>query len=345
MSSKFQSFDASPMKAFIESPLHARGGGVPACFCVHPTSGLYLSLDAGVTWALKNATPLIRCLAAVNGVLIGGTYESSPGYHGHFKRSTDRGANWTPYAPAFAPLHSICYVGDDTFIATGCDDEASSLSQGGIFRSTDSGASWAAVSGTSSFYGYWVANVGGGVCFCGGRVMSGGVSFGTIWRSTNSGATWTAVYTSTGSTRDRVESVCGSNDGVCLAGTVEQATGYYGSILRSTNGGATWAPLAGNYGYVYAVEHLGTDVCLAGVRYDATHGCVYRSEDNGVGWSNVQADAYGIYRIRKFSASKAFASDLWLPNRRSVDAGETWDAISDLAAVGDMRDWAVELAA
>jgi photosystem II stability/assembly factor-like uncharacterized protein len=153
------------------------------------------------------------------------------------------------------------------------------------------------------------------------------------------------VYTSAGSARDRVEGVAGSNGDVCLAGSVEQATGYHGSILRSTDNGATWLSL-GDYGYVYAVESLGDSIVMAGNRDGATSGNVLRSTDNGATWVAAYSDTVGVYRLRKISPTIALAARMnTVGALRSTDAGANWNVVSDLSSVFLMRDFAVELAA
>jgi hypothetical protein len=125
---------------------------------------------------------------------------------------------------------------------------------GKIFRTTDSGASWASVQQLGTETGvYSLASLGGGVA------VAGTVPGGKIFRTTDSGASWAPVQQL--GTETFVLSLASLGGGVAVAGT---APG--GKIFRTTDSGASWAPVQqlGTETFVLSLASLGGGVAVAG---------------------------------------------------------------------------------
>jgi hypothetical protein len=140
-------------------------------------------------------------------------------------------------------------------------------SSGGVFLSTNSGASWTAV------------NLGLRDPFVNALAYSGRNLFAAtrdsgVYLSTNNGTSWTAI--NTGLTSLSVWSLAVSGTNIFA--------GILGGIYLSTNNGTTWAKvlsLSGTHVWDFAVS--GTNI-VAGVSTGAVYG-VYLSTNNGTSWN------------------------------------------------------------
>jgi hypothetical protein len=108
-------------------------------------------------------------------------------------RSTDFGANWTQTSTGVTSKWITAFAVDDTILYAGAYDlpgTPGGMMDGGVFRSTDNGAYWAAVNSglmhkrISSLAVHHTP---------GGAIVYAGTYFGTVYRSTNRGAYWTSL--------------------------------------------------------------------------------------------------------------------------------------------------------
>jgi len=184
---------------------------------------------------------------------------------------------------------------------------------GKIFRSPDSGKSWAAInSGLGDWYHlFGVATDGKGRFVAVGRGR-------VILMSTDNGLSWTIVQQKS-SDRSIFKVAFGKNNLVIAA---DEEIGYH----VSKDGGATWT-----HNQDKKIKALRTIGYLKGSFYAGTPSAVYRSAD-GASWSPVntqsggaRALAYNEKTNTLFAGSHAIS--------RSTDGGNTWEQVFDLKPV------------
>ena len=263
------------------------------------SSGVFKSTDVGGDWT------------AVSPPGYGGAYHLvlSPGYASDhtlfaefglwpwFYKSTDGGATWTHassglgYVPG-VNLTSVAlspgYASDQTLFA-GMAGSGNAPPPGGVFKSTNGGATWTAVN--SGLPGGQVSSVALSPGYASDQTLFAGTFDNGLYKSTNGGATWTAV--NSGLTNQGVISVALSpgyaSDQTLFAGT------YGGGVFKSTNGGATWTgsslPVPYGGGQVRTVNlspGYASDQTLFAGTFDNG---LYKSTDGGATWTNVN---YGL---------------------------------------------------
>jgi photosystem II stability/assembly factor-like uncharacterized protein len=209
----------------------------------HYHGGLFRSTNNGTTWTLANSgmtDPSIQAFTiSSNGNVLAGTFNG-------VYSSTDEGSTWVP---ANAGLTNLAVWSLTT------DPESrvyAGTYSGGVFRSTDNGASWI-LAGFSSLPLVTSVAFGQGVLFA-------GTNGDKLFRSTNLGNMWSRINNFPDTL---VRAIAANSLGTVFVGT--ESHGVY----RSSDGGNTWMPtnegltasrvyaLAfGSIGHIYA----GTDV-------------------------------------------------------------------------------------
>jgi len=239
------------------------------------SSGIYTSTNSGATWtAQTNAPNEVWSVVASSAdgtklLLTDGAY---------IYTSTNSGASWTQRqsAPPGGGWSDVCSSADGTklvAVAPGDTNYPNPL-VGGIYTSTNAGATWKQTSAPTNYFWLHVA------CSADGSKVAATAEYsyvgpgGGIYISTNYGGTWTWAYDSDG------YDVCSSVDGSTLVTAEYQSSCNY--IFVSTNSGATWMPqLPGDlllYWDTFACSGDGTK--LAGCAYDhSLIGQIYISTD------------------------------------------------------------------
>ncbi len=173
----------------------------------------------------------------------------------------------------------------------------------GIWKSTDSGDSWADI--TNNLGNTDIEEIAfndAGNIFVG--TWSGGV-----WRSTNGGSWWTYMgltYASELTITSRGDIYAGTN----------QSNG----LFKSTNNGVTWISIAEN---VPPITELGTND--QGYVFAGTYGGIFRSTDDGATWDSVGS----MQEVTDLSVAPNGA--IYLAGYGafvSVDGGSTWTDVS-----------------
>ncbi len=197
-----------------------------------------------------------------------------------------------PRALAVDPQNpQIVYLGID-------GDAADGKSGGGLFKSTDGGASWKQLTtqpgSRRMFYGlmvdptysqriYWAA-LGDG---------------GGVWRSEDSGQSWQHVFTNEGWPFNLM---------VARDGTAYCAGR---ALWRSTDHGATWKKLTdfSPGGNIMGLEEDPRDSKTLWISFDAGKGGVYKTVDGGATWKEMTGDLPYIYpQILRFNSA---TNELW----------------------------------
>lgn len=227
------------------------------------------STDGGATWAPLQVDT-IACTAVYSAAIdpVDTTVLYVGAYYNNMSivfRSTDRGATW-----------SRSDLGDAYYVYALDIDPAnrSTILAGtysyGIWRSTNSGASWTRVANSS--YNYRFARDPGTPTTVYSAAYSG------VYRSTDNGATWTYVTSGlTGASLRVLVTIPGQN-GTVFAGSTA-------GMFKSTNYGASWTSSSNGIaiGNIPALAHVPGSA--GSTRIEFLDYDNFRTTDNGITWS------------------------------------------------------------
>lgn len=213
---------------------------------------IYRSLDGGGVWTLNLTTNYQIYRFAVSAASPSTIYASFPI---GIRRSLDGGDTWTllpgpggPEIAAAPDASNVVYQGNGR----------------GVYRSVDSGASWAA---TNSGLRHTAIQ----------RIAMDPLApnvliavAGTVFRSSNGGTDWSEVATDF-----NVVAIAPSSHTTVYIGS-------YSGVSKSTDGGLTFAPTTGPSAYV---NDLLIDLSDSDVVYAATGSGVFKTVDGGAIWS------------------------------------------------------------
>jgi hypothetical protein len=256
-------------------------------------------------------------------------------------KSTDGGGNWTPVNNGIGGTISTSFVnalavvpstsGNGTNLFAGIGD-------GGIWRSSDDGASWFQVNDM----GVWYMGV------TGSTVLAGVAQRGDIngaYRSTSDGQTWTRCNGGFASAADSNVRCFAS---LKVGSTTYTYAGTDGGVFISTNGGASWTRISNGLPSG-RVESLVATPGAGGAGVNIFAGVylygVYRSTDNGTSWTEANnglfyqgqtpyVDAFVASPVPGRTTSNVFASyhgNVFV----STDNGATWENTGWPLYIGD----------
>lgn len=221
------------------------------------------STDAGLSWSTLTPT-------ALNGpaALSFGNANVVMGFSlfGSVALSSDAGANWTNVlTDATVNFNGGAMATPTTAIAYG-RTSGSSLGAGGLmFRTSDAGASWHAVTLPTAKWLYPSRFLTASVGLVGGQD-------GTLLRTTDAGATWTAIDIHPTNAGDAVRSIARLTDTVALLSTDSE-------IKRSTDAGLTWTRV-----YAQGMQEIAFRDASTGM---AVGNSIAISGDGGVTWTAI----------------------------------------------------------
>ncbi|HWF44279.1 MAG TPA: hypothetical protein VG537_06530 [Candidatus Kapabacteria bacterium] len=246
------------------------GGSESNLFAGTERGGLIRSTDHGANWAVSNAG-LNSFTGVTSFTSIGSTLFGTTGWSGQVIRSTNNGASWNKvFTYEIYHVSSLAVIDTDLFVGTLL----------GVFRSTDSGTSWAPTSTSSEQeFGDVIALAAQGTNLFAGTSGNG------IFFSADMGANWTAV--NSGLTNEMIHalSVRGTN--------IFAATN--GGVFRSTDNGANW--IAVNSGitdtaitsFAWTGKNLFAGTENAGIFISSNNGTSWVAVNNGLGNAYVNA--------------------------------------------------------
>jgi photosystem II stability/assembly factor-like uncharacterized protein len=187
-----------------------------------------------------------------------------------FNLSTDKGITWTTPLNAGLPLiYFTCLTanGNNLFAGTKGVTPISGIPQGGVFHSTDDGASWN-LAGLKNTVITAIASVGKNIYV--------GTDHGTVNISTDNGLTWSIILTVPYSISAIV-----NRDGDVFIGT------WGGGALSSTNGGIKWNWV--NIGLSGSAMYVSTFLVQRENVFMGTNSGVYILNSYGAGWTSVNS--------------------------------------------------------
>lgn len=155
----------------------------------HPQPGMYVSHDAGQTWALATALsvfPVPQIYALGSGSASAGDVYAISRATENFYHSADGGHTWTTIAPIPNP-QGILGVGGQAALAWSITD--------GVYRTTDGGATWHAAAGIGNGI-YAVAPVGALVYASGNDGVYVSLDGGAHFTLTATGLRFTTIIAS-----------------------------------------------------------------------------------------------------------------------------------------------------
>ena len=230
---------------------------------------IYKSIDSGVSWNQTTA-PQRRwssIATSTDGVKVVAVIFSQT-QTGNIYYSLNSGVTWNTATAALQNWKSVASSSNGQFLVACCDVGISPPS-GGIYTSTDYGATWALTSAPTSSSWTCVASSANGV-----KLVASMGSFGpnAIYTSTNSGASWTlSPFLAFG----LFYSVASSSSGTILY------AGDTNGVWKSTDSGGTWAPSLSHGGAFTSIATSTDGVKVVAVNYG---GGVYRSTNSGATW-------------------------------------------------------------
>lgn len=331
------------------------------------TNVLYVGLG-GSTWKTTNGGGLWTMISS-NGASLFAIDPKNPailylGTGSALYRSTNGGGEFTQLAwpsPFITDL-ALDFDTPSTLYASSGDATA-----GGVYKSTDSGASWTKVSAsisTTSIYTLAIDPKNSA------KIWAGTAGAG-VWLSTDRGATWTkksgasglpdggnwqtasvskagnAVYVGANigayvTTNDGASwtPVTAPGDGfttVIAAHPAEPSTVFLGAdygVYRSTNTGATWALRMSGYGSFEAAG-LATDPINPRIAYGWSSIGLYRTADGGGSWARAGNKQY----VNALAIDPATPSVLYIHHQgtyqKSTDSGTNWTVYPKTGAPSD----------
>lgn len=191
---------------------------------------------------------------------------------------------------------------------------------GGLYQSTDDGASWSTAFGTT--FDTWTPYV---VTQIGSILYVGGAKSGAahLAYSTDAGSTWTDLTAWGAATYIRDVKLLNGATFVAARGSgVYRSTSNDGTGWTLSNTGMTTQSSPAKF------AQIGTDIFVADASNNGTDG-VFKSSDNGLTWTRVSAGlpstGSAVSGLLNYNGALLFAmgSSVW----RSLDSGASWTQV------------------
>ncbi len=232
-----------------------------------------------------------------------------------FFKTTDEGHTWINIGVPETNAQTVCFdfVNQTTAYALGGGEISTSAGVHKIYKTTDSGNSWATVSAVSPTFNddlFCIAFIDQNTGFA-----SGGFNQPSTWKTVNGGASWTQVNSL------RFGKMQFLNAQVGYASLKYS----YDRIYKTVDGGLNWTvcflPSSGYINSFYFV-----DANIGYVVGDSAF--MYKTIDGGQIWQQLNPP-YGHYENVKFySGTVGYASDTSMNNfYKTDDGGVTWQSL------------------
>ncbi len=302
--------------------------------------GVFRSVDAGATWQVANAgltSPAFPGSLPLSTLLVDPSHPTTL-YAGTtlagVYRSRDGAATWEPTAATGFPYVAALALdrrSGTLFASAGtlfCDGPQC---DGGVFRSSDGGATWTAVTtGLTDFR----INALATDARAPDTVYAGTEGTG-VFKTSDGGAHW----------RPSTRGVTGHDVPAVIVDPRASSTVYAvasGTPFKSTDAGATWVAIGAGLEQAWALTIASDGSALwvgAGKRFANSDGeGLYVSRDGGASWQRVEAVRRGVLALavdpREPSVVYASTLPISTPDRdlggeilRTADGGEHWTTL------------------
>jgi photosystem II stability/assembly factor-like uncharacterized protein len=222
--------------------------------------------------------------------------------------STDQGASWAP-STGLQGATVTCFAQNTSFLFAGLQDNGT---PGGVYRSSNGGASWQAVN--TGLGERWIRSL----LAVGDTVYAGDFASG-VFRSTNNGGSWSPA--NGGIETESIGALARSGSTLFAAGS--------NNLYQSTNQGATWEfTNGGQFFPIAGMSAFGSQIYAGGFQG------LIRSTNGGQSWSN-RIDVLFIGSLDRLTSfaldgSVLYASTISSPGSggsgviRSNDQGLNW---------------------
>ncbi len=197
---------------------------------------------------------------------------------------------------------------------------------GGLFRSTDMGANWVAITSgltNTAVFALALDPTTPSTLYAGTR--------GGVFQSTDMGASWVSINNGLTDTFVLALALDPINPSILYAGTA------FGGVFKSSNSGANWVAI--NNGPTSTAQVLAPDPTNPSTLYAGTsRGGVFRSTDSGANWVAINngliPNNIGNIDVRALALDPTDPSTLYAGTGRegmfrSTDMGANWAAIDD----------------
>lgn len=253
--------------------------------------GVYTSVDGGDSWVSNNTgltePAVLSLVQGPNGVLYAGTPD------GIFQGVTNGSARWLPTGiPSMGSVASVAIDPADsqTIYATS--------PTGGIFKSTDGGATWSTINQgltTTDIRSILVHPQDRNLLYAGG--------VGVVFKSTDGGGQWTAIDLGSLENVSNALPTASIKSMISTAGNILYSGGSAG-VFKSVNQGKAWTAMNTRLAS-REVQALAFHPDLPGILYAALSGDgVYKSLDGGGSWREENGPAsQASQQITKFVSS------------------------------------------
>ncbi|MBS4098398.1 MAG: hypothetical protein KGZ83_16365 [Sulfuricella sp.] len=263
-------------------------------------SGLYKSLDQGVSWELvvySEFGDISSLTIAADGVLYAGTNG------GQIRKTMDWGKTWVAANKGL----TATYI---TKLVAGAGGTLYAGTREGVFKSVDKGANWTPI--TSG----WVNKNVSALALGPDGVLYVGIQ-GGVYKSTDQGASWASA--SPGPAGTNVYALAITADGALIAGTDH-------GVFTSADQGATWESrsMGATSGDLRALVLLQDGTLYAGT----IDGDIYRSSDQGKTWGAAGSLNVSVSALAEGPDNAVFAGTVYGGVLRSTDKGATWVAVN-----------------
>jgi hypothetical protein len=226
---------------------------------------------------------------------------------------------WTLTSAPIAYWSSIACSADGTKLVA-----AAGTAAGGVYTSTDSGATWMLTSAPNSYLSYFE----GSTCVASsmdGTKLVDAIFGGSIYTSSDSGKTWTQ----SGASNENWNAVACSSDGTKIVAVTGVTAG--GGIFISTNSGITWTQTSATNGdWINVACSTDGTVMVASME---PLGLIYTSTDSGATWKLTSAPTYnGIDTYVWIVSVTADGSTMFIAGGgfiyTSTNSGVTWTQVN-----------------